>query len=179
MSNKQDLIEKLMKIKNLSSEGVEGEKETARRFLEKLMKKYDVTEEELNGETAKETRWFKYRSGKPYHRDLIYQIIYSVVGNRTTYKVGQKCVAGVDCDKVEAVEIEAKYNFYSKSFEKDLNLFYTAFVNKNNIFPPDSVFSQKEEDIEKTKSKKPEVDREKLFSMMGGMEKHEFFKQLE
>jgi hypothetical protein len=75
-------------------------------------------------------------------RKLLSQCIYKVMGydsDRTQYKpphTRQKI--GVYCTKAQKLEIELEFEFYERLFEKQQELFLSAFIQKQRIFPPDA-----------------------------------------
>lgn len=75
-------------------------------------------------------------------RKLLSQCIYKVMGydsDRTQYKpphTRQKI--GVYCTKAQKLEIELEFEFYKRLFEKQQELFLSAFIQKQRIFPPDA-----------------------------------------
>lgn len=173
MTSESKLLQKLSKIKLLSEQGVDGEREAAMRLLNKLMEKYGIDENEIQTADNPEFRWFKYKSRDPLSHRLLSQIIYSVLGpGRYVYSHKTRSILGCECNKSQAVEIEAKYHFYYAALIEDLKLFFEAFVHKNDIFPPaddevqEKAHSDNHEDI---------ID---LLSMMQALDKHEFHKMI-
>ncbi len=167
MDLRSNLLRKLSKIKVLSEQGVDGEQKAAIQLLTKLMKKYGIDENEINTVNDPEFRWFKYKYKDPLSRKLLVQIIYSVLGPGNTYSHEKRPILGCECDEFQAVEIEAKYNFYYAALEKDLELFFSAFVHKNNIFYAADNREIKSDD---------QLDVEDLLSMMTALNMHEFNK---
>lgn len=73
---------------------------------------------------------------------------------------------GIDCTPAQYIEIEADFEFYRAALEEEMGLFYTAFINKNDLFPPPELAV----DIDDS----GEIDLvrlEKLQAMMGGIER--------
>lgn len=138
MTNREELLQKLIKLKTLSEKGIGGEREAARRQLDKLMVKYGVQGDEL-GEIAYHAWTYK----KDMNGRLLLQVIYSVMGTTRIYQQA-KNKAGCDCTKAEAIEIEAKYGFYKSAMKADLETFYTAFCMKNRIYPPQTKLTPEE-----------------------------------
>ncbi|MFA7205323.1 MAG: hypothetical protein WC102_03235 [Saccharofermentanales bacterium] len=177
MTTKQEIIDKILKVKALADRGNGGEKLNAQAFIEALMQKYDVTEDELEYQTELKLVWFRYSSKYPMSRKLLLQVSYSVVGaDRNLYRPGKGNKIGVECTKAEAIEIEAKFGFYKALMNKELNYFLLAFFNKHSIFPPSKEDLIKDE--EEAKKKRDEIDLEKLMSVMQGMDDASYRKQL-
>lgn len=131
-NNKKDLLKK---VKALADAGVGGEKIAAEAKLKKLMAKFNITDADLD-ENAKDWYDFKIKKDKYLNR-LFYQILYSIydvdknnvhVIKNTKYQISLYLPANI------AIELEAKYDFYCKAFNNDLDTFYVAFVRTNKLF---------------------------------------------
>lgn len=92
-------------------------------------------------------------------RKLLSQCIYKVMGhdsNRTQYKIPHtRQKIGVYCTKAQKLEIELEFEFYERLFEEQQEIFLSAFIQKQNIFPPDAPVS--DTDPTKAKDHKQEV----------------------
>ena len=135
MSNKAELLKK---IKALADRGVDGERESAQTLLTRLMEQYGISETEIE-EERRETAWFPY--SQETERRLLNQIIYMVTGAGGFGCVGEysgrkRKKMGTECTAAERLEIEANYAFFKEAMKKELEIFYSAFANKNNLFPP-------------------------------------------
>lgn len=134
MSNKAELLKK---IKALADRGVDGERESAQTLLARLMEQYGISETELE-EERRETAWFPY--SQETERRLLNQIIYMVTGAGGfgcvgTYSGRKRKKMGTECTAAERLEIEANYAFFKAAMEEELEIFYSAFACKNNLFP--------------------------------------------
>ena len=134
MKTKQELLESL---KALSSNGSGNEKVNAEALLKKLMIKYNISDNDIN-KNEKHLHIFSYST--TIEKKLIAQVVYSVLGNEKikAYKSNLNTKSRklfIECTKSEFIELNAKYNFYKYHLNKDLLLFYQAFVIKNNIYP--------------------------------------------
>lgn len=132
----------------LSKKGVGGEKENANKLLHKLMKKYNISEDDLEKEELhKHDVRFKTR----WQEQLIHQIVYMINPERDIYKYTNRKVkiAILELTDAEWIEHQYLYSIYKKSFEEELELFTSAFIQKNNIFPkevPDRIKEQQEKE---------------------------------
>ena len=175
MSNKAELLKK---VKALADRGTDGEKESAQDILTRLMEKYDIVEQEIE-EERRSMVFFAY--SQKIESKLLNQIIYMVTGS-----VGYGCVGassrrsrkklGADVTAAERLEIEANYEFFKAAMQAELDIFFSAFVNKNDLFP--SLEKIKEEES----APKAPADREralKINAMMNGMDRHTLLKMLE
>lgn len=168
MSNKAELLKK---IKALADRGVDGERESAQTLLARLMEQYGISETELE-EERRETAWFPY--SQETERRLLNQIIYMVTGAGGfgcvgTYSGRKRKKMGTECTAAERLEIEANYAFFRAAMEEELEIFYSAFACKNNLFPSED--KAKPRDIEELSPE--EKDRYMKVGLMAeGMERH-------
>lgn len=174
MSSKAELLKK---IKALADRGIDGERESAQAVLARMMKKYGINEEELEAE-HRETAWFPY--SQETERRLLNQIIYMVTGaigfgGVGAYSGRKRKKMGAECTAAERLEIEANYAFFKAAMEEDLEIFYSAFANKNNLFP--SKDKVKPRDIEDL-SPEEKSRYIKVGLMAEGMERHTLRKAL-
>lgn len=135
--NKMELLQKLnARVKDLR--GNENERLVAEKQLNILMKKYGITEEGL-GKTEVKHRDFYFK--EEWERKLIVQVLYTIKGKDLNVRqyANKRNWIFTDLTDTEYIEFETLYPAYKASFQKELNIFYLAFVNKNHIFPPDSI----------------------------------------
>lgn len=168
MTDREQLLQKVKKIQALAERGDRGEKESAAALLERLMKQHGITETELE-EDRREIAWFRFKT--PLERRLLNQIIYAVTGRIASGCVGKytnrtRKKLGIECTAAERLEIEFSFEFYNAALEKELDRFYSAFLNKNHIFPAnaiDQIPDPEEIDL---------AEAERISAMMAGMEEH-------
>ena len=143
---KSEIMNKLLE---LSKRGVGGEKENAKKLLEKLMKKNGMTYEDLETLEVK-TRYIKYKNN--LEMKLACQILYMMDPTISIYNAyrpnGYKDNSKMRIDVTDSVFIEFEYTFsiLKKDLEKELDLFYKAFVVKNHLYP--AVTPQQDEEKE-------------------------------
>lgn len=90
---------------------------------------------------------------------------------RSRKKVGIKCTAA------QYIEIEADFAFYNEAMKEEMELFYSAFLQKNRLFPPPELAA---EPTEAEKEEWEDMERMwKIHSMMNGMDRHTRHKALE
>ena len=163
--NKEELVRK---IKSLADGGVAGEQQNAQELLDKLMKKYNISEEDLQEEKI---QFFKIKVPNIFKAEsLANQILYSIVGEDNGKGLyGRKRLYYVKCTYAEFLEFEAKYKFYLYHYKKELAIFYSAFIQANNIFytgPGAKVDTNlTEEDLQ-------------MLKMAKGLDKHDYNLQL-
>lgn len=162
---------RIKKLLSLSKYGVGGEKENAEKFLANLLKKHGLTLDDI--EENKTTKHFlKYGRGL-FNKKLLGQVIYSVCGDIAIWRHKDKksCLA-VDCTESEKIEIEFKFNVYKKALNDELDIFYSAFIEANRIFPSkDKSCGQNNPDID--------IDRlRKILGMVKNIDKTEIHNQI-
>lgn len=176
MNNKEEL---LRKIKGLAERGVGGEKESAQKILERLMEKYGVTETDIETEQV-ETAWFRYHD--EFERRILNQIIYMVTGKMSFGCVGRytnrsRKNRGIDCTAAERLEIEANYKFFLAAAKEELEIFLSAFVSTNGLYPSKEKNTLPESDEELTPEEKALYLKAGL--MAAGMERRTLRKMIE
>lgn len=176
MKSNERIIDLLRKIKALADKGVGGEKETAQERLQFLMKKHGISYDDIS-DTVRKT--FKIRLRKEDFR-LFNQILGNVCGNRTNYEfhrtkyfpTGFFDSYEVKCTDSQWLEVNAKFDFYLKAYKDNLELMYSAFIHKNNLY----VEREGDDDTELTPE---EMDRLlKMVAMASGLQDHTFQKRL-
>lgn len=181
----EKILETAKKLKDLSDRGIDGERENAIEMLSRFMKKHGITAEMIEGRMVKKHSVFL----EPvFEKGFFRQICASVLGGgfslyRYTYKLTKsrenvgKNRYGIECTDAEFIEIEAKHEFYFKCFLEDMDVFRSAFIQKNQLW-------QKSDGSDNDDADSPELtptEKAKLFkmaNMMMGMDKKEFLKQL-
>ena len=134
-------LELARKLKALADRGVGGEKENAKTMLKALMKKYGFTVADIDGE---EIDWQEIKGVTSEKNKLFHQVCYHVCGKKYR-KMGVKKYKNIrflHSTKAEAIEVEAKLNFFWKLYEEELQIFHHAFVQRNNIYAEDGDASE-------------------------------------
>lgn len=141
-------IELAKKLKALADRGVGGEKYNAEKKLQSLLQKHGLSMSDIEEEAV---CWNQMTIIKEKIK-LFHQVSYNVIGKKykgTAYRRHKNKVA-IECTKAQAIEIEAKLNFYWKFYNEELDIFYHAFIQRNQIFAEDGdVAEVKEEDRER------------------------------
>ena len=142
------------------------------------MQKYGISEEELERERVQDC-FFPY--SQETERRLLMQLVYMVTGEAGsgcvgTYTGRKRKKVAAKCTAAQRLEIEAYFAFYSAAMKEELETFYSAFIAKNDLYPPESLVKPRSRD-ELTEE---ELERALKAGMMAaGMERHHFRKQLE
>ena len=177
-NNKEELLEKIAKIKALAERGVGGEKETAQRLLQRLMEENEITEEDISQDLVK-IHEFLYEKNVPFTTKLLSQIVYSVIGDiddqKGIYEYCHKTKGrvAIKCTDAEFLEIVAKYEFYVYHLAADMRLLYNAFVSRNNLYPRPELTKPS------TKPNRMTEDDLKAAYLAMGLDKHEYLTQIE
>lgn len=166
------ILELVKKLKALAERGIGGEKVNAEEQLKKLIEKYNINLSDLD-EPILQYRIFKFDEKDEFHKKFVRQIILSVIGLKEFYYSGLiHNNWAVEIDDIQFIEISEKLDFYWPIFKSDLEIFYTAFVQKNELtvdVDEDKIPKFTDEELEKL---------HKAFRLMQNMQKHEFKKLL-
>ncbi len=168
-----DKKEIILKLKALSDRGINGEKENATKLLEKLMKKYGITEKEIQTDEKKNVIVVLKND---IEKRICYQILYAYFDDIPLYKCSYRSRTQYYVIMTATQEIEFKYilSAYITDFYKEQDIFVSAFIQKNKIFPKDGPIRHLEDlsPEEREKSLRASV-------MQEGIEKTEIRKALE
>lgn len=164
------LEERLKKLLNLSEKGIDGEKEAATKILNNLMKKYNITEAQLK---SKSVDWYKFRVHNDWELKLLFQTVYMVLGYGNDYRYIKKSKITYlfELTLEESIEVEYIYSIYKQDLKKEFDLFYQAFISKNNIFPANAPKASDDEPIDYKRAMK-------IQSFMSGIENSNIHKAL-
>jgi len=170
------ILELAKKLLELSKRGIGGEKENATNMLEKIMRDNNITWEDLEQEIKKE-RAIKYFSND--EKKFLQQVISSVVGRTNMYEQysnGKKNYkVDVYLTDIEFIEVIQKHKFFWKEYQEQLELFYSAFIQKQKLYvKPDD----KDVDDDKEMSDEEKEKLWKIMQMMPGIEKKSIVKQI-
>ncbi len=151
----------LAKLKTLAERGSEGEKDNAAALLAKLCEKYGVDPEDVATDDATAYYWFQHRRGKVF-KTLLFQCIYKTVGvgyKTFTRSQNRRAEIGTICTKAQAMEIELDYEFYAKHLQDDIDRLLSAFIQTNNIFPPNAPVAEKDTRSQRDKMLQHGIER--------------------
>lgn len=182
---REEVIKKLHKLKELADKGIGGEKVNAERLYKKLLREYEISENELTDE-EKQTHVFVIK--EDYLQKLIRQIVASktkatcklLVDNipkkaRKTldeaYGVKNWNVL-LESTKMEFIQIMFEYDIYKQSLQKSLDAFLYAFFDTNDL-----LVSQNGDSGKMTKEEKERIIEAMGYSM--NMDKTIINKQIE
>ena len=141
--------ETLKKIYNLSidSGATTPEKQSAKELLDKLLEKYGISIEEFEesvGTDSEVLRSFEFNGTLSYSEDLLRQVIFKVTNQtQVYYNPSVDNTIAIPCTESQEVEIKFLFDFYSQLFEKEFKYFFTAFIQKHQIYGDSSLGSSK------------------------------------
>ena len=168
------------KLYALSKQGVGGEKDNAAEMLEKLCKKHNISMEDLEDEVKRE-REFSIKKDE-YIKRLFFQVVFSVVdrdrdvltytNSKSERKKGYKSYF-INLTDYEFLEITSKYEFYLDKYTQDADIFFSAFIQRNRLFPKTRASNDEE------LSEEEQERIMKVLSMASNLDKHEFLKRIE
>lgn len=130
------ILELAKKLKRLSEQGVGGEAINAADQLEKICKKHGISLADLDDEKLT-MGWFKVT---PEQTKFFNQTVASVLGrswnsyNRIVGGRKVKNTIGIESTSANLAEIEMKFYFYWKLYVDELDIFYAAFIQKNQLY---------------------------------------------
>lgn len=137
--------------------------------LEELMIKYSISMEEIDAEKE----GFYYYKVRPQNKKLFHQVVYSIILEPKFYT--KKWFRGVIIKTTPELDqkIKEKYQFYSRLYKKEMELFHKAFVNRQELFHPDA---PTKESSDMTPEEWDELMR--IVEIMRGIQKSPYLKQI-
>lgn len=182
--NKQEILDRIRKIKALADAGIEGERDNAQRLLDELMQRYGITEEDLASET-REPHFFTIDNPKTnsYDWKLLMQLAALIDPDFRIMPINKEIRHLIrfhpeaktsnivmTCTRAQFIELTAKYTLYRKGWEENLETFFYAFLKRNELL------------IQATTAEMPTtrelVRAERAQLMLRGIEKTVYHKQL-
>lgn len=173
-----------LKLKELAEKGVGGEKINAQEKLRLIMQKYNITENDITGGIRCN---FDIHIPKDVPFKFFSQVLSSVVGKISDYGcdiyerkyVQKRNHITFSIKNIEPhlfAEFDAKINAYWYDYKEQLELFYSAFIQKNALYRKQNENENHEENNEITHEER--VRLFKMAQMMQGIEKLKVHKEL-
>lgn len=158
-------IQLAKKLKALAERGVGGEKINAEKMLRDLMRKHDISDSDLSSDC----RSFMTFKMKVHQRTFYIQIIIFVMGVDTkTYSTrGSRTKVHVECTEMQYIEIAATFNYFWSEYEKDLDVFYSAWIQKNRLIPSDGGYMSEEDVDPKMMEMMKSIDKRSKNKLIG------------
>jgi len=173
MENKDKVIKLAKKLKALAEQGVGGEKENAIDRLGYVMQKYNISEADI---MENERKSFVFDLLRKIDYSFIAQVLSSVIGSRKEYgcdiwefrRSRKKLHVTYRIDNIEPdkfSEFIIKVEMFWKHYQKELEIFYDAFIQKNKLY-----CLRSDNDVPKESEPLSPEDMQRLFKTMQMME---------
>ena len=184
---KKNAIELAKKLKALAEHqtAFDGESRNAQFLFEQTLERHGLTLADLETERI-ETYLFRVRS--EHERKFFIQMFASVVGGdwasqncRVVKKINRRAnnlkptdiIIEIKCAVHEKVLTHERWSVYWAHYQKELQLFYTAYIQKNELFSnPERTTRDRDKDVDYD-------ELQRLNRMMRGIEKKELVKGIE
>lgn len=151
---KEQIIDRLLKIKALAEKGSAGERENAAKLLASLMKKHGITPEEL--ESDKIDLHMAFAGDGDFDVDLFLQVAAkqfrgrSFPGVKSLKKVPKKYIktfselghgpansnVAIECTRADFIEIVSTFEIYKKDLRQQAGTFFYAYLDTNDLLIP-------------------------------------------
>ncbi len=162
MSDRNDIIARLMKMKALAERGEGGERTAAESLLSAISEKYGINLDDLEHETETE---YPLLVGKGWRLSLFSQLAaiirleqygdieaehcHVIVRSRYAWGSGRNPRRTVKHDRFfrgtqsQFLELTAKFGILSRDYEAQRKAFYTAFLSRNGLLLPYGTLKRK------------------------------------
>lgn len=126
--NREKAIKLAKKLKALSERGVEGERSSAKKKFDAIVDKYGLLPDDI-GDTMKIFERTTLNEGSV----ILEHIIKSVVPDAKIFvkQIKSKLIIECEMSDIEYREVNQKYRYFWKNYNKGRKLYLSAFVNKN------------------------------------------------
>ena len=185
--NREDIINKILKVKALADRGTDGEKKNAERMLNDLMTKYGISDEEIDVEKREaylidiENPFFLQLFVQVYHvnygrdREILdaSKLKKSVRKEWASYGYGDpNGDVIIKCTKAEFIEVKMLFELFKEDLKRQYDTFLYAYFMKNDLLVSrtDDDAPDSKDDIKKAL---------KAYEMSKGIEKKEIHKMIE
>lgn len=162
------------KIKRLADEGVEGEWDNAKAALSRYLQKEGLTMQDIADIPMQKYGIVTTKENIKFVR----QVIASVIGQpnvRGRWMQGRTLM--FKSTYPEYIEIKDRVKHFLKSYNDELEIFYSAFIQKNHLYANPDLADDKEED---NKPLTPEEKKRlwKTMQMMEGITTETYYKKI-
>ena len=185
-----NIIKRLLKVKALAEQGEGGERAVAERLLASLMRQYNISDEDLAkdevsyhlayiGELPQDFKLFNQIAQKTHEGAGRVRVLdlrkakkkHKQVWAEAGWGPGNSNI-GVHCTQAEFIEILSLFNIYQADMHKQEEIFYYAYLDKNDLLiKPDG------DEQEPTREEINKIRRAALMSL--GIEKKRIYKEIE
>ncbi len=168
---KDQAIDLCRKINELVKRGVDGEKLSAKARLKTMMDKYGIEAHDIEGEKIVESSLICTEE----ERLFAMQVIASVLGKGFRGGKYRKRYY-FNAPESKIAEIQDRWNHYRNLWEKEKEVFYSAFVQKHRLYAKATGENKDNDSKPLTPEEKAKLLR--MFQMMEGMEYSDYKKKL-
>lgn len=186
---KQEILDKIKKVKALADRGTEGEKANAEKMLKIMMDKYGIKDEDI---VSDKVELYLIDTENQLFIQLLVQICNSVAGrdlkvfnldsspkkakvelSKMGYGDATANVA-VECTKAQFIEIKMLFDIYKEDLKEQIDTFMYAYFSKNHLL------AQPKEGAENKKATPDELAKAFKAAMMEqGIDRKEVRKMIE
>lgn len=151
---KEQIIDRLLKIKALAEKGSKGERENAAKLLASLMAKYGIEAEDL--ESDKTDLHMAFTGNGDFDFDLFLQVAAkqfrgrSFPGVKNLKKIPKKYIktfselghgpansnVAIECTRADFIEIISTFEIYKEDLHKQAGTFFYAYLDTNDLLVP-------------------------------------------
>jgi hypothetical protein len=186
---RQEILDKIMKVKALADQGTEGEKANAEKKLKLLMDKYGIKDEDI---ASDKVEMYLIDTENNMFIQLLVQICNVVAGhdlkvfnvNESAKKAKQELAKmgygdataniAIECTKAQFIEIKMMFDIYKDDLKKQIDTFMYAYFSKNRLL------AKPKEGGEQKEATREELEKAFKAAMMEqGIDKKEFHKMIE
>jgi hypothetical protein len=125
--------EKLKKIQELVQRGEAGEQENAKVLMDRLLKEYGLSLEDLTDTGLVNAVKFPYADD--IERRLLMQIYSKVTNSDKIQVVNKGGVLLLLMTRLQEEQMKDMFAIYRKAWQEESNMFFSAFIQKNELFP--------------------------------------------
>jgi hypothetical protein len=186
---KEEILDKIKKVKALADRGTEGEKANAEKMLKIMMDKYGIKDEDI---VSDKVEIYLIDTENQLFIQLLVQICNSVAGHdlkvfnldrspkkakielsKMGYGDATANVA-IECTKAQFIEIKMLFDIYKEDLKEQIDTFMYAYFSKNHLL------AQPKEGAENKKATPDELAKAFKAAMMEqGIDRKEVYKMIE
>jgi len=189
--NRQEILDKIMKVKALADRGTEGERANAEKMLSLLMNKYGITDDDI---VSDKVEMYMINTENSLYIQLLVQIANSVAGHdlkvfgieNSPKKTKRELAAlgygdadgnvAIECTKAQFIEIKMMFDIYKEDIKRQIDIFMYAYFSKNNLLAK----APEKESNEYKEPSQEDIDKALKAAMMErGIDKKEIYKMIE
>lgn len=186
---RQEILDKIMKVKALADQGSEGERVNAEKKLKILMDKYGISDEDI---VSDKVEMYLIDTENQLFVQLLVQISNVVAGHdlkifgiENSPEKAKKELANmgygdenaniaIECTKAQFVEIKMMFDIYKEDLKTQIDTFMYAYFSKNKLL------AKPKEGDERKQATQEELEKAFKAAMMEqGIDKKEFYKMIE